>query len=223
MRYQDIHLSDQVLYTQFLEYVRLGNIASALQILSNNPQLDTKKMVSEVFNDLTERLHGFEDAYYTEVEDVLAQHLVDLQQTVDDFGYKGLWDASTEYVERNMVKHNNELYYCLQAPPVGTEPSQTGAATTYWMWLGLRGETGQDSLANMNFKGPYSSTEAYETYDVVFDGSIFYYAKQASTGQPLTEEDYWGVLFTALSQDIVTAEVAPYDLVSGDFWLQIQT
>lgn len=220
MKYQDLQISDAELYSQFLEFVRLGNVQSALNILSNNPQLDTKKFVAEVLNDMTEQAYGHEDAYYTEVEDVLAQHLVDMQQTVDDYIFLGVWDAATQYAERNLVKYNHELYYCLQTPPIGTAPAQEGAGSTYWMFLGLRGEDGVDSIAGLNFKGEWDSTTSYETNDVVYTDQTFFYALQPSTNQATDQTEYWGVLFTAMSQIIEVSQYEP-DINEGDYWFQI--
>ena len=55
MKYQDLHLSDVDLNTQFKQYMSAGQYEAALAILQNN-QLTDKTVVAALFNYVTGRL-----------------------------------------------------------------------------------------------------------------------------------------------------------------------
>ena len=219
MRYEDIHISDATIRQNFIQLMNLGSVASALKLLEDNPQLTDKSTMAAVFNELRERIFGLENVYYTEVEDYMSNLLVQMQDTVDDLVDMGEFDATVEYKERNLVYYNNEYYYCLQNPPVGTLPTNN----LFWLYLGLRGTRGVDGITNMTFKGQYLETESYQPNDIVYSGLNFYYAKVASTGQPVTDESYWGVFIKTNAVKILVQAEAPTEtqLETNDFWFQI--
>lgn len=216
MQFQDIHISDTQLYNLFRQYFSVGNYTQALNILSQNSQLTNKIVNAEIINDLSERLSGFENEYYTEVEQYLSQLLADMQTEVDNLSNQNEYSATVQYRVKNFVYYNNEIYFCTLTPPVGTLPTNT----QYWLYLGLKGKTGQNSLINMTFKGLYSDTTEYNTYDIVYQGNTFYYAIQGSTGQSLTDTTYWGVLFNASIQQVLASSTQPDIINPKDFWWQ---
>ena len=55
MKYQDMHLSDVELNTQFKQYMSTGQYEAALAILQND-QLTDKTVVAALFNYVTRRL-----------------------------------------------------------------------------------------------------------------------------------------------------------------------
>ena len=55
MKYQDLHLSDVGLNTQFKQYMSAGQYSDALSILQND-QLTDKTVVAALFNYVTRRL-----------------------------------------------------------------------------------------------------------------------------------------------------------------------
>lgn len=219
MRYEDIHISDVSIRQNFINFINAGNFASALKLLEDNPQVTDKSTMAIVFNELRERVFGLENVYYTEVEDYMANLLVQMQDTVNDLNDMGEFDATVEYKERNLVHYDNNYYYCLQNPPVGTLPTNE----TFWLYLGLRGVRGRDGISNVTFKGQYSDTEQYNANDIVYLGLNFYYAKIPNSGQPVTNTEYWGLfLETNAIKILVQAETpGPTDMGANDFWFQI--
>lgn len=219
MRYEDIHISDASIRQSFIQYMNQGNFVSALALLENNPQVTDRSTMAAVFNELRERVFGLENVYYTEVENYLSNLSVQMQDTVNNLNDMGQFDASVEYQERNVVIYNDNYYYCLQNPPVGTLPTNE----TFWLYLGLKGKNGLDGLTNVAFKGQYSSTATYQPNDIVYVEPNFYYAKVESTGQPIADTNYWGILFKADTPKILVQETQPSDteLEVNDFWFQI--
>lgn len=216
MQFQDIHISDTQLYNLFQQYFSTGNYTQALNILSQNSQLINKIINAETINDLSERLSGFENEYYTEVEQYLSQLLTNMQTDVNNLSNQNEYSTTVQYQVKNFVYYNNEVYFCTTTPSIGTLPTNT----QYWLYLGLKGKNGQNSLVNMNFKGLYSDTTNYNTYDIVYQDTIFYYAIQDNIGQPLTDTTYWGVLFETSSQQVITSSTVPIVINPKDFWWQ---
>lgn len=220
MQFEDIHLSDAQLYTLFRQYYKNGAYQEALNILSQNPQLDLKAIIADNLNDLSERVYGMENVYYTEVEQYLANLLQSMQTDVNNLSNQNQYSATQQYYENNFVYYNDEIYFCIKEPPIGTDPTNT----TYWLYLGLFGQNGLYGLSNLTFVGPWNTNAVYTTNQVVYIGYTFYWALQDNQGQdPTTESsEYWDVLFTVQPQQIVTDTNQPENQNTNDFWFQIQ-
>lgn len=220
MQFEDIHLSDTQLYALFRQYYKNGAYQEALNILSQNPQLDLKAIIADNLNDLNERVYGMENVYYVEVEQYLADLLQSMQTDVNNLSNQNQYSATQQYYENNFVYYNNEVYFCIKEPPIGTDPTNA----TYWLHLGLFGENGLYGLSNLTFVGTWNTNAVYTTNQVVYIGYTFYWALQDNQGQdPATESsEYWGVLFTVDPQQIVASTNVPENQNVGDFWFQIQ-
>lgn len=220
MQFEDIHLSDAQLYALFRQYYKNGAYQEALNILTQNPQLDLKAITADNLNDLSERVYGMENVYYVEVEQYLANLLQSMQTDVDNLSNQNQYSATQQYYPKNFVYYNNNVYFCIQEPPIGTDPTNT----TYWLYLGLFGQNGLYGLSNLTFVGPWNTNTVYTTNQVVYIDYTFYWALQDNQGQdPTTESsEYWGILFTAEPQQIVADINQPENQNPNDFWFQIQ-
>ena len=220
MQFEDIHLSDTQLYALFRQYYKNGAYQEALNILSQNPQLDLKAIIADNLNDLNERVYGMENVYYVEVEQYLADLLQSMQTDVNNLSNQNQYSATQQYYENNFVYYNDEVYFCIKEPPIGTDPTNA----TYWLHLGLFGENGLYGLSNLTFVGSWNTNAVYTTNQVVYIGYTFYWALQDNQGQdPTTESsEYWGALFTVDPQQIVTSVNVPENQNVDDFWFQIQ-
>lgn len=220
MQFEDIHLSDTQLYTLFRQYYKNGAYQEALNILAQNPQLDLKAITADNLNDLSERVYGMENVYYVEVEQYLANLLQSMQTDVDNLSNQNQYSATQQYYPKNFVYYNNNVYFCIQEPPIGTDPTNT----TYWLYLGLFGQDGLYGLNNLTFVGPWNTNTVYTTNQVVYIDYTFYWALQDNQGQdPTTESsEYWGILFTVEPQQIVADINQPENQNANDFWFQIQ-
>lgn len=221
MQFEDIHLSDTQNYNLFKQYYAQGNYTAALNLLRQNPSLDTKATIAENLNDLGERLYGFENEYYTEVEDYLSNLYDRLGTDVNNLSNQNQYSATQQYYPKNFVYYNDDVYFCISQPPIGTLPTNT----TYWLHLGLLGNQGEGALSNLTFKGQWSGTAQYSANDVVYVGYTFYYALQSNVGQQPSSggDSNWGVLFVAQVQQAEVAVSQPSGLNTGDLWFQILT
>ena len=220
MQFEDIHLSDTQLYALFRQYYVAGNYAEALNVLSQNPQLDLKAVTADNLNELSERVYGMENVYYVEVEQYLSNLLQSMQTDVNNLANENQYSATQQYYENNFVYYNNDVYFCIKEPPIGTDPTNT----TYWLYLGLFGENGKIGLSNLTFMGQWDANTSYVENQVVYVDYTFYWALQDNQGQdPTTESsEYWGVLFTLQPQQIITTITYPTNQNDNDFWFQVQ-
>lgn len=221
MQYEDIHLSDVQQYALFRQFYTAGDYVSALNLLSSNPQLDLKAIIADNLNTLSEQVYGMENVYYVEVEDYLNNLLNTAQANAEDFISRGEYDPTQQYQVNNHVYYNNNVYFCIKEPPIGTDPTNT----EYWLYLGLFGQNGKDSLSNVNFRGQWSQLLTYNVNDCVYIGRTFYWAKQTNSNQSPTVVDsqYWGVLFTVpdSQQVVVSIDDPTATLNTGDFWWKV--
>lgn len=220
MQFEDIHLSDAQLYTLFRQYYKNGAYQEALNILSQNPQLDLRAIIADNLNELRERVYGLEDVYYIEVEKYLTDLLQSMQTDVDNLSNQNQFNAAKQYYENNFVYYNGEVYFCIKEPLIGTLPTDQ----TYWLYLGLFGQDGKYGLINLTFVGSWDTATAYTKNQVVYIDKTFYWALQDNQGQdPSTQPStYWGVLFTVKPQRIIVDGIQPSDLQAEDFWFQVK-
>ena len=92
MRAQDIHISDVDLWKQFLTLWGQGDYPSAIQILTDNPQLQTKYMGSSIIN-------------------FLHDELTTLQQTSQDPSFKA---DKIQVATQAPVLNAGEVYFQIQ-------------------------------------------------------------------------------------------------------------
>lgn len=215
MKYQDIQISDNALLSQFVQYWLNGNYSSAFAIIGNNPQLDSKAFLATAINLIGQAIVTVESYYSTNVTDYFVLKLTEFNTAVDNFRQKTTWDSSTNYLVGNFVDYNSDIYLCVM-----NNTNILPTNTTYWVYLGLRGDT-VNSL-NMTLKYNWNSSSLYNKNDVVTYNNIMYYALQSNQNQnPSTATAYWGVLLNIPKAKIIVSQAQPIDLYDGLIWWQI--
>lgn len=217
MKIQDIQLSDKTLWQDFVTKYESGDYYGALAVLQN-AQLASKANTASVANAMIKAVDDLQDLYYTNVEDKLAEGLATFQESVDNIANQGEYDATKQYAQGNFVLYNGNVYmYIANTPSTGNLPIDT----TYWVNLGLKGNTGAPSL-DLNLRYSWQSNLQYNPKDVVYYGDSMYWAKQTSTGEvPSTSVNYWGVLIQNLPADITVSQLAPTKSYKGQLWWQV--
>lgn len=219
LHYQDIQIPDVTLRQQFRQYIQTGQYAQALAILTNNAdQLKGKVYIADTINTIINGVVNLQERYNTGVTVYLADLLTQFNILVDNLKRKGTWQSTVQYTPYNFVVYNNEVYMCIAKPSIGTLPTDT----TYWLYLGLRGQQGDPGIdVNMTFD--WNSGKPYQPNDlVVYQGNI-YCAKIANTGIVPIDEDTWG-LFLLLGEGKINVGVNPPDKPARDMiWFQTQS
>ena len=187
-RMSDLVASDMALVNQYYSYYNAGNLAAAAQLLADNPTLINKLFNAAKFNILRDALIALERFYLSDVETYIDSTRQTLQGEIDKFTALGEYSATAQYVKHNVVTHNGNGYVCT-ADCKGKTPGTTDGAN-YWQLIVSKGEKG-DSGTGLSFRGTYSPTTSYTVDDCVTDGTSIWAAMKSSTGQPLTEGEYW--------------------------------
>ncbi|MEG1620826.1 MAG: hypothetical protein RR322_02835 [Oscillospiraceae bacterium] len=214
---QDLDLKNVEIRRQYYSYFLSGDYNSAFKLLSDHPEIDSQILTSGSLNELVNAILILENNYKTNVTDVLSAHLNKFQINIDELIYIGNYNPTEQYEINNFVIFNNDLYYCFKAPPVGTSPTNT----TYWIFLGLKGEKGTPSL-NVNYQGEYLSTRNYLLKDMVVYNGNLYVAKRASVGKtPTNSPADWFLAINVIPQNIYISETPDPNWTDGVVWIKI--
>ena len=135
-RVQDIQISDASLKAQYISYFLEGDYSAMLNLIANNPQLDSKAFVANIMNDVATILSTLQNNYQTNVPDYLAVLTTEFDTRVGQFKDFDEWDSSVEYSLYNFVDYNGDIYmYINDTASVGNAPGNT----TYWLnWASWR-------------------------------------------------------------------------------------
>lgn len=219
LHYQDIQIPDVTLRQQFRQYMQTGQYAQALAILTNNAaQLKGKAYIADTINTIINGVVNLQERYNTGVTVYLTDLVTQFNTLIDNLRKKGTWQSTVQYMPYNFVLYNNNIYMCIAKPPIGTLPTDT----TYWLYLGLRGQQGDPGIdVNMTFD--WNSGKPYQPNDlVVYQGNI-YCAKIANTGVLPTDTNTW-TLFLLLGEGKINVGVNPPDNPTrGMIWFQTQS
>lgn len=221
MLYQDIQLGDIELKSQYITLWMNGQYTEAFNILSNNPQLDSKAFVAECSNLIFQAIMAIEEKYDNDVNGFLALKLTEYNEAIDQFKQMGEWSAQIAYVVGNFVTHNNKTYLCIQ-DNINHEPP-TGAEDEYWVEIMLNGPEGSPGL-DVNLKYAWSGAVTYAPRDVVYYKDGLYIATQASLNQPPSDtSEYWNVFLKMPRAKIIVSQtsVPPDELYDGLIWFRI--
>ena len=158
-----------------------------------------------------------ENNYYTNVENVLSNHLSKYQIDINDLIYLRNYNEETQYNINNFVLYNEEIYYCKNTPPIGINPTNTN----YWIYLGLKGEDSYPSLG-VKYQGNWSSLKNYNKYDLVIYQNSLYVAKLDNVNKiPDISTNEWSLQMEVENQGIFVSETEPLNLKDGSIWVQI--
>ena len=219
LHYQDIQIPDVTLRQQFRQYMQTGQYAQALAILTNNAdQLKGKAYIADTINTIINGVVNLQERYNTGV----TVHLTDLANQfnilVDNLRRKGTWQSTVQYTPYNFVVYNSEVYMCVSQPPIGTLPTDT----TYWLYLGLRGEQGAPGI-DVNMRYTWNNTNTYNPNDLVVYGTNIYVALVQNTGvTPGSDSNTWGIFIATAPGQINVGTAAPSKYVQNTVWFQTQ-
>lgn len=191
--------ADMTAINSYNTYIAAGNMAAALQVLTDNPRLQKMLFNAEKWNRHEDMLIAMERFYESDVRQYLVNIVV----------YRGIWNTVDTYAKYNVVySSTGECYMAIQDVPVNTEVTETN----YWVPITLRGEKG-DTGTGLSWRGEWKSNTAYSKDDCVAYDNKLYGALQASTGQPpATSTAYWTVAFEIdVSASSILAKIKTVD------------
>lgn len=220
LHYQDIQIPDVTLYQQFQQYVAQGNFTQALSLLQTNAQqLQGKAYIANTINTITAGILDLEGRFNTGVNLFLSNLATQYSTLIANMKKAGTWLANVQYTPYNFVIYNQEYYMCIQQPPIGTGPTNT----TYWLYLGLRGEQGAPGI-DVTMRYDWNNTTTYQPNDLVVYGTNIYVALVANTNViPGTDEATWLTFLVSTPGQIFIGTTAPEYPVQDTIWFQTQT
>lgn len=217
--YQDIQIPDASLQQQLQQYWATGQYSQALSLLSTNAtQLQGKAFIADLINILSSGVLDLETRYNTAVPVFLSSLATQYSTLISNFISQGTWNASVQYAPFNFVVYNSEVYMCISQPPTGTVPTDT----TYWLYLGLRGEQGAPGI-DVNMRYTWNSANTYNPNDLVVYGTNIYVALVQNTGvTPGSDSNTWGIFIATAPGQINVGTAAPSKYVQNTVWFQTQ-
>lgn len=216
-RIQDIQLEDLALKSDYYNRVFNGDINGAKSLIKASPQLEGKVLDSNILNKYVDSILYLESLYYENVEDVLNLKDTEFNMSIDELIYMTIYNPFGKYEKNNFVSYNDEIYYCLKDPLIGTSPDNS----EYWLYLGLKGEKAYP-LMGINYRGEYDPEKIYYKFDMVMYEQNLYVAKKVTilnTG--VKDEEFWYLAVKTGGQGIFVSETEPLKMIVGQLWLKI--
>lgn len=216
-RFQDIHIIDQPLISNYINYFVNENYSSAFNLL-NNAQLDKKKFIDEVLNTINNLVYTLENNYYDNVPDYLNELKNTFQLIIDNYKNMGDYQASVVYQKYNYVLYNNNYYlYINSNPSYNILPINT----TYWELIGLIGDEGAPGYG-LTFKYDWQSSANYQKYDVVYYDDYLWVATSQNINSEPEESTYaWEKLCGFENANIYINSSQATDPYAGLIWFEI--
>lgn len=220
IHYQDIQIPDINIQQQYQQYFQNGQYSEALTLLANNAtQLQGKAFIANLINTISAGISELENKYNTAVPIFLSSLSAQYSSLINNFINKNVWSNTVEYKPYNFVVYNNDVYMCIENPPIGTVPTDT----TYWLFLGLRGEEGEPGI-DVNMRYQWNGTDTYNVNDLVVYGTNIYVALVQNTGvTPGSDSNTWGIFIATAPGQINVGTAAPSKYVQNTIWFQTQT
>lgn len=226
MNYQNLHLADKSLFTQYRTLFKT-NITNAHAVLEDS-QLEGKSFLAGDYNDLADDIHTLENNYYSNVPETLNSLLSAFNLDVTRIVYRGTYSSSATYYLYNVVSYTTggatNLYLCKPANHSTAISNIVPTNTSTWLNLGLQGDQGAPTIGNLKYEGDWVSSKTYSVGDVIFYNSgdindnTIYVLKTASPGTtPPPSNSKWVVL---VSVDRRKINFSTTNLQNGDIYWQ---
>ena len=218
-RYQDIQIPDRVIRNQFQYFMRIGRYKDALKLLSSKQQLQGKAFVADAINKISAGVLNLEKRYDDGVTMFMSELAQQYNALVTNLKKLGEWKNNIQYYPYSCVVYNQEIYFCLKQPPVGTLPTDE----EYWLYLGLRGEKGEYGI-DVTMKYDWSAETQYKANDVVVYNQNIYVALQDNVGAiPEQNEASWMLFILVTKGEINIGVNPPIALTQNTLWFKTKT
>lgn len=218
LHYQDIHIDDQTLRTQFMAQFSQGNYAQALQLLDENEnQLEGKVLRAEALNYLISGINTIQNLYYNAAPSGFDSDWEIMQAEIDDFLVAGEWSNTEDYETNNFVYDSDHKWYmCIADATSGTPLTDT----TKWLFLDLTGEQGTPGI-NVTLKYDWDDSVNYQLNDAtVYDGKLWVALQNNTNVTPGTDNSTWIQLLSSEMEYIHVGSTEPSVKHDNSVWFQ---
>ena len=218
----NVTATDGPLIQQYITAMNAGNQTLANQILAQISSASQKIITATDLNTMTQAIQAVERFYLTDIEPYITTQQESWLNTINQFSYKGTWQAGTNYATNNIVSYTvsgvNLLFIATSNPPTGTVPTNT----TYWRVLTIQGQQGT-SGTGLSYRQEWSASEAYQTNDAVTYNAAIWMATQPSQNQiPSEGSAYWNLVMTLETTTYPIQSTEPMNLEVNGLWFNTQ-
>lgn len=213
---------DAQLVEQIQNFILNEDMESALEILINNPQLETKLFDANKFNSMSDAIKALERFYKLDILPYIEQKQELWQKIMDRFNYKGDYRNTIQYEINNLIdftaSNGKSLYICINRPPIGTQPTNLG----FFRVITIKGKQGI-SGGNFNFRFAWVSDEEYGKNDVVVHNGNWWGSLSENTNkEPIDNSAFWiKILETPTPKIYQVTYTKPNNLPINEFWFKI--
>lgn len=200
LTFSDVTSANKDLVNQYYAYKESGDDSSAIDILTQHPDLKTTIITHETFQLLYDMCIA-QERFYTS----------DFRTTVTTLVHnKGEFDNAVQYSMFDLVVYNYKAYLCNSSDvPIGTLPT-----TDSWDRITFQGPSG----TGMAFFVTWDSAHDYVVQDCVPYGDKLYVCVQANTNMnPADNPNYWTSIIT-VPQQIMISSGQPENQNKNDIW-----
>lgn len=224
-RYQDIHIGDLPLKSEYIKAFNDGEYQKA-EGIANSSNFSSKVFNAEIFNDVSEVLSNIEEHRDLGVEEKLENLASAFDDSINKLIYKGNWNNTVTYTAYNFVMYNNLIYaYINPTPSSGIVPTNT----RYWKEIGLRGADGAygvDLNLKVGTQNPqdyhWDATTQYEAKDLTLTTGKMWVAKRANINKnPTTSPSDWELFAEVENATIDSSFAEPDKKYIGQIWLEM--
>lgn len=219
LHYQDIQLGDVELQKKFNELMAQGNYVEAIEILTNEQQLEGKAFVAKTITTIANGVLDLENRFNTGVNVFLTDLSNRFDMLIDSFKKKGLWNQTIQYEPYNFVLYQSKYYMSIKKGNIGVLPTDTN----YWLELDLRGKTGAPGV-DVEMKYIWDDKKTYQKYDlVVYGGNIYVSLKENKNVLPDSDETVWGIFILVVKGKIEIGVKEPKRRTENTLWFRTFT
>lgn len=217
LHYEDIQIPDVETRNEFRNYMSTGNFNQAMIMLASLPAY--KAFIADTLNSIATGALTLENLYFVNGPEYLEQLTDNYTTLVNNLRNMGDWLATVQYNVFNFVYYNNNVYFCIDTPPMGTNPTNE----TYWLYLGLQGIQGVGGIdVVMQFE--WNQTITYTTNDLVTYNGQIYVALRENTGvRPGNAPDDWMKFIDINLGGINVGTNPPVNPQNNYIWLQTES
>ena len=166
-KFQDLHLSHQDIYKQYIEEFQI-NIDTAHKLIipddDTQPNYSNYAIHADALNETIDLANSVQEYWYVDVIERLQTYQNTFNQWVDNLKQNMVqWESGKLYYKNQFVYNDNISYLCINDTLADTELSNI----VYWIPFELQGEDGLNSFGII-WQGEWQANSRYNKNDCVF-------------------------------------------------------
>lgn len=166
-KFQDLHLSHQDIYKQYIEEFKT-NIDAAHKLIipddDTQPNYSNYAIHADALNETIDLANSVQEYWYVDVIERLQTCQNMFNQWVDNLKQSAVqWEPGKLYYKNQFVYNDNISYLCINDTLADTELSNI----VYWIPFELQGEDGLNSFGII-WQGEWQANSRYNKNDCVF-------------------------------------------------------